>query len=208
MEITAKLVSEVSLILSGVFAALAVFLFFYFKILTIINDLSGKTARKSIEEIRRKSELSSAKMDTGKIAKEHAPATGNKAKSTSAGQTVSQKIQVNKAEEVKATEVLSEGALETDILTTTGILDEDIAYSNEEQAATSVLVEKEELAATSILVEKEELLETGILVENLIPEEKVDLDETGILVENHGENVGTIIELLEEIMIIHTSETI
>ncbi len=49
---TIKLLSTIAFIASAVLLALAVFLFFKFRIITIINDLTGRTARKSIAQIR------------------------------------------------------------------------------------------------------------------------------------------------------------
>lgn len=49
---TIKLLSTITFIAAAVFLLLSIFLFFRFKIITIINDLSGRTARKAIAQIR------------------------------------------------------------------------------------------------------------------------------------------------------------
>lgn len=52
MTETIKLLSLIFFAASAVFLLLSVFLFFRFKIVTIVNDLSGRTARKAIAQIR------------------------------------------------------------------------------------------------------------------------------------------------------------
>lgn len=47
-----SLVSLISYILAGVFLALTVLFWFVFKIPTVVGDLSGRTAKKSIEKMR------------------------------------------------------------------------------------------------------------------------------------------------------------
>lgn len=49
---TIKLLSTIAFIAAATFLALAIFLFFKFQIITIINDLTGRTARRSIAQIR------------------------------------------------------------------------------------------------------------------------------------------------------------
>ena len=49
---TIKLLSTIAFIAAAVFLVIAIFLFFRFQIITIINDLSGRTARRSIAQIR------------------------------------------------------------------------------------------------------------------------------------------------------------
>lgn len=51
-----SLISVVSYILAGASLAVAVFLWFYFRIPSVIGDLSGRTARKSIARIRASNE--------------------------------------------------------------------------------------------------------------------------------------------------------
>lgn len=49
---TIKLLSTIAFIAAAVLLVLAIFLFFKFQIITIINDLTGRTARRSIAQIR------------------------------------------------------------------------------------------------------------------------------------------------------------
>lgn len=49
---TIKLLSTTFFAAAAVFLLLSIFLFFKFKIITIVNDLSGRTARKAIAQIR------------------------------------------------------------------------------------------------------------------------------------------------------------
>lgn len=49
---TIKLFSTIAFVAAAVLLAIAIFLFFKFHIITIINDLTGRTARRSIAQIR------------------------------------------------------------------------------------------------------------------------------------------------------------
>ena len=49
---TIKLLSTIAFIAAAALFAIAIFLFFKFQIITIINDLTGRTARRSIAQIR------------------------------------------------------------------------------------------------------------------------------------------------------------
>ncbi|MEG2928208.1 MAG: hypothetical protein RR846_01550 [Oscillospiraceae bacterium] len=61
MADTLSVISLVSFIVSGICFLLAVFFWFKFRILTIIGDLSGRTAQKSIERMRSYNEKSGGK---------------------------------------------------------------------------------------------------------------------------------------------------
>ncbi len=52
MTETIKLLSLIFFVAAAVFLLLSIFLLFRFKIVTIVNDLSGRTARKAIAQIR------------------------------------------------------------------------------------------------------------------------------------------------------------
>lgn len=56
-----ELVSTISYVLAAVFLVLTIFLAFRFKILAVIGDLTGRTARKSIERMRKANELERSK---------------------------------------------------------------------------------------------------------------------------------------------------
>ncbi len=57
-----KTISIAAYIASGVFFGLSVFFWFKFRILSIINDLSGRTAHKSIEQMRASQEKLAARV--------------------------------------------------------------------------------------------------------------------------------------------------
>lgn len=61
MADTLNTISVISFVAAGVFAALAAALWFLFKIPAVIGDLSGRTARKSIERMRQNNERTGSK---------------------------------------------------------------------------------------------------------------------------------------------------
>ena len=56
MAETLSVISLISFLAAGVFAVLAVVLWFVFRIPTVVGELSGRNARKSIERMRRRNE--------------------------------------------------------------------------------------------------------------------------------------------------------
>lgn len=56
MADTLSLISIISFVMSGIFFSTAVALFFIFKIPSVLGDLSGRTAKKSIEKMRKNNE--------------------------------------------------------------------------------------------------------------------------------------------------------
>lgn len=61
MAETLSMLSTISYVISGISFAVAVFLWFKFKIPAVYGDLSGRTARKSIAQMRANNEKSGAK---------------------------------------------------------------------------------------------------------------------------------------------------
>ncbi len=61
MADTLSNLSIISFIVAGVFLALAIFLWFFFKIPAVFSDLTGRTARKSIANMRAANEKSGLK---------------------------------------------------------------------------------------------------------------------------------------------------
>lgn len=61
MAATLSMISTISFVVSAISFAVAVFLWFRFKIPSVYGDLSGRTARKSIEQMRANNEKSGAK---------------------------------------------------------------------------------------------------------------------------------------------------
>ncbi len=71
-----RIISIVCFSIAGVSLLLALFLFFKFKIISVIGDLTGKTARKSIEKMREENEKSGVKSHRPTpLAKERGPIT-------------------------------------------------------------------------------------------------------------------------------------
>lgn len=65
MTQTLQTLSIISFAVAGVCLVLAVFFWFFFKIPTVVGDLSGKTARKSIAKMRAANEKTGAKAYKG-----------------------------------------------------------------------------------------------------------------------------------------------
>lgn len=61
MAETLSAISIISFIAAGVFAVIAIAIWFIFKIPSIMGDLSGRTARKSIERMRQNNEKTGVK---------------------------------------------------------------------------------------------------------------------------------------------------
>ncbi len=61
MADTLSIISSIFFVAAGVFAVLAIALWFLFRIPAVIGDLSGRTAKKSIEQMRRDNEKNSEK---------------------------------------------------------------------------------------------------------------------------------------------------
>lgn len=73
MAETLSVISTVSFMVSGVFAVIAAAVWFLFKIPSVIGDLSGRTARKSIERMRINNERSGDKPNLFHAVKTVAP---------------------------------------------------------------------------------------------------------------------------------------
>lgn len=61
MAETLLTLSTIAFVVAGIFFILAVFFWFLFKIPSVISDLSGRTAKKSIEKLRRRNEQTGSK---------------------------------------------------------------------------------------------------------------------------------------------------
>lgn len=128
-----SIISIISFVLAGIFLVLAVFFWFWFNIPSVVGDLSGRTARKSIAKIREGNAKSGAKAfrpsaineDRGKLTSTM-PQTGEK-KSGSLQET-----QISKADP-SVTQVLVENQAES-------IESADTALLREEEAATTALL--------------------------------------------------------------------
>ncbi len=179
-------ISLVSFVLAGISFLLAVFFWIRFNIPSVIGDLSGRTARKSIEKMRADNEK-----------------TGNKSYKPSKTNVRRGKLTETMSESEMLTEKLKRTLNSSDIMPETGLLDENRAKICAEDK-TDLLVESEEtgLLQTDVIEESEE---TGLL--------KEDEETISLLRENQMENrdlEANAIQfvLLEEVMLIHTNETI
>ena len=160
-------ISVISFAVAGVCLVLAIFFWFFFNIPTVIGDLSGRTARKSIAKMRAANEKNGVKsykesktnVARGKLT-DNMPHTAEQA--VAGGQPETGLLSDNKAETF-ASEV-------------TGILDEETGMSDEE--------------ATGLLVDENPTEPLGTPVQQVV--------RVG----------GKKMEMLEEIMLIHTSEVI
>ena len=159
MADTLMTISIVAFVAAGVFAVLAIILLLVFKIPSVIGDLSGATARKSIENMRRNNEQS------GRSSIKSSEKRPNRVKLTETMEGVNK----------KAREDMDE----------TGLLSENITmnYSSEE---------------TALLVEDK--------TEPLVLEETMLLEDDSPNKQRKPSSVS--IELLEEVMLIHTEEVI
>lgn len=180
-------ISIVSFVLAGISFLLAIFFWIRFQIPSVIGDLSGRTARKSIEKMRADNEK-----------------TGNKSYKPSKTNLRRGKLTETMSGSEMLTEKLKKTLNSSDIMQETGLLDENRAKIFVDDK-TDLLVESEEtgLLQTDVLEESEE---TGLLMEE---EEKT----MRLLRENQTENraleANTVqFVLLEEVMLIHTNETI
>lgn len=116
-----------ALIACGVFFAIAVTLFFTLKIPKVISDLSGRTARKAIENIRQQNEQSGEKTyQSSQVNLERGKLTDKISKSgrlvprneTPFGTgVITEKISTQKLDTAGETDVLAEPAGETTLLT-------------------------------------------------------------------------------------------
>lgn len=185
-------VSLVSFILAGISAVLAVVFWIIFKIPTVISDLSGRTARKSIERMRANNEKTGKKdfapsktnLNRGKVTElMNEPEKGSgKLSNMLSGKLPNKKKEISVEEE----------HLET------GLLEENIqkSYESEETGLLTEETMETEFLGTELLEESEE---TGLLVDD---ETTLLVDETVIKPEVKG------FVMLEEIMLVHTDETI
>lgn len=166
MAHTLQILSVIFFAVAGACLVLAVFFWFFFKIPTVIGDLSGKTARKSIAKMRAANEKTGTKYyKTSKINAERGKLTGTIP-------DIDKKREVNKNPE---TAILAENKADGLNSETTQILDND---------------------ETDILDNEA----TGLLVD----EDSTALPGTAARAGTGGKSL----ELIEEVMIIHTNEVI
>lgn len=203
MAETLTLVSVIVFVISGLSFALAIFFWFFFKIPSVIGDLTGKTARKNIAKIRAENEKKSSKApkDNRLNFVKRKSDTGSLAKNTTSSLTTQ----------------ISDTIPETGLLET----NKDSCLSAENTALLFENQEKVDNDETAVLVESNVYLsnETTLLSDA----EGVDSDkpetyaeETGLLIESiHSSQViknrkpsSKQLVLLETVMYVHTDEVI
>lgn len=165
MAETLSLISIVSFVIAAIFLILAVILFIRFKIPSVIGDLSGRNARKSIEQMRERNEKSGNKSyKPSKVNAERGKLTG-----TMKGER-KESHSTKRDNERPETGLLNENRVKKVSEQQTALLDEE---------ATGILQDDN---ATEILVNDYEF----------------EKNRTG----------GIAIEILEEVMIIHSNEIV
>ena len=173
-----SLISLISYIIAGISFAIAVFFWFFFKIPSVIGDLSGRTAKKSIARKRASNERSGGKgyqpsatnVDRGKLTDtmQHSKKLAGDAKKKSAAET-------------------RKKAQAEDVMPETGLLAVNKADMSDGQQTDL----QEGAEATGLLVDEDA---TAPLCE----EPKPIIKRTG----------GKKLNMLEEVMLIHTDEVI
>lgn len=165
-----SLVSLISYIVAGVCLVLAAFFWFFFKIPSVIGDLSGRTAKKSIEKMRQ------ANVRSGSKSYRSSAVNAERGKITD---TMQHSSKLNKNQAPQTPMVADTGRPETGILS--------------ENKATAYVSEETEMLdsnATSLLAD--ENATTALNVEAAPPR------RTG----------GKKLTMLNEVMLIHTTEVI
>jgi len=174
-----SIVSIISYIVAGVSFVLAVVFWFVFNIPTVIGDLSGRNARKSIAKMRKNNEKS------GNKSYRPSAINANRGKVTDT-MPDSGKLDKDKKKKGKKSEVIPE----------TGLLSENRATSYDTEQ-TGLL---EDAGETALLNESDE---TGLLVDE---NATALLSEEGSISKKRSVNKS--FKMIEEIMLIHTEETI
>ena len=226
MTQTLQLLSTVAFAVAGACLILAVFLWFFFKIPSVIGDLSGRTARKSIARIREANEKSGNKSYVpSKINAARGKITAAMSETgTNTGQKENPETGLLVENKVKSEDFDQTGILDNDA---TGKLESDVTGKLESDA-TGKLKSDATGKLKSDATGKLESDATGKLNPNAT--EKLDSDgtemlyseETGKLksenkamIHNNKENFESRkrsackeMEIIEEVMIIHTEEEI
>lgn len=190
-------ISYISLALAVISLIVAIFIWFKFEIPSVISDLSGRTAKKSIQKLRENNEKSGKKVFKSST-------TNIQRGMLTDTMPDSEMLKADERESKKRAELKQQGSNRQD---------------NKEFKRKQPVRETEE---TSLLVENENLeigvLQTGVLTEDEQTEVFMT-EETGLLVEENtavsSEKVGFFADkkgvklvMLEEIMFVHTEEVI
>lgn len=179
MAETLMIISTVSFVLSAICLVLAIFFWIQFKIPTVIGDLSGRNAKKTIERIRANNEKSGYKS--------FRPSTANmkRGKLTEAIDEAELAPSETEKKAVQRTNVAAKAPNSNDSRPETGLLSENAVDVNELSEETGYLQEMEET----------ERLET-------------EVPETEVLEEPANLTGGKKLTMMDEVMLIHTDEVI
>lgn len=187
-----SLISVISFVFCGIAFVLAVFFWFFFKIPSVIGDLSGRTARKSIEKMRAGNEKAAVQSYRPKTSytTRHPAATAVPQPPKPA--TI--KLQPLKATTAGLKKPLEELAV-PEQMPETGLLDES-TVPTEEIFATELLNDNNDFT--------EEIPATELLASTAITESLLDEDESTTLLPAGGVTMT----ILDDVMLINTDECI
>ena len=161
MAETLSLISVISFVLAAVFLIVAVILWFVFNIPLVVGDLSGRNAKKSIENMRRNNE------NSGKKAYKPSKKNEERGKLTSTMHGIDKNVENGEDYE---TGLLHENLAKTRNEQETGILIDDTTGLLTEDNETALLVEEEPFVKRSPSKIKIKLLQETIYIHT---EEKI-----------------------------------
>lgn len=186
-----NIISIVGFSLAGIFFILAVVFWIRFNIPKIVGDLTGRTARKSISQMRSENERSGKKVYTPQSS---AGSGSIRLKNLGDEKTASLSVEKgSKSDENEKTELLEQQA-ETELLTE-GMETELLSQEME----TELLMEAED---TTLLGGTDELLE-----ESYVYDDETGLLDEGTMLLNEEGNVRDF-RIIQSIVYIHTQEVI
>lgn len=189
-----SLASVISFVFCAIAFVLAVFFWFFFRIPSVIGDLSGHTARKSIEKMRAGNEKAAAQSYRPKTSyttrNQPIPAVPQPPKPATArlGNKIEKPVV---PEQMPETNLLDEGTEITEEILATELLDANMAVT-------------EDIFATEPLVGTAEMSETEPLINASITESLLDEAEGTTLLPAGG----VMMTMLDDVMLINTDEHI
>lgn len=193
-----SLISVISFVICGIAFVLAVFFWFFFKIPAVIGDLSGRTARKSIEKMRSGNEKAAAQSYKPKTAYTTYTLSPLAAPQPPKPAEVKIREKTQKPampEQMPETNLLDESTEITEEILATELLDANMAIT-EEIPATELLNNDDDIT--------EELPATELLTSTAITESLLDEEEGTTLLPTGG----MMLTMLDDVMLINTEESI
>lgn len=200
-------ISLISFILAGISLVVAIFIWFKFQIPSVINDLSGRTAKKSIQRLRESNEKSGKKVfkssttniERGMLTDTMPDSEILKDESESKKASIGTKYQKTSLQNSKALQ-RKEPVKQKEIEETSLLLENQT--SNNQNLETEIL--KNETLIKTEQVESFKTEETGLLIEENV-EKPLGVEKTAFLVHKR---VGVELVMLEDVMFVHTDEVI